>query len=256
MALKIPDYFASVRPLENRISGRHGTAPVADGAFIRLLTPGGDVEPVEASGCTGLTIADYLARPVACPVVRLKSPVADSQTEAPLTAPAEVVDAGPVLPQEIGAGEDPGKIDTETRQVEGVAVTAPVDDPQDIIDRCVAGASRKYRLPEGLLRAVIRAESNFDPQAVSPAGARGLMQLMPATAKELGVVDSFDIEQNIDGGASYLRQMLDRFGGSLKSALAAYNAGPGTVERYRGRVPYAETVRYVARVMADARRAA
>jgi soluble lytic murein transglycosylase-like protein len=96
---------------------------------------------------------------------------------------------------------------------------------------------------------VIRAESNFEVQAVSSAGAKGVMQLMPATAKELGVKNPFDIEQNIDGGAKYLRKMLDRFGGSLRKALAAYNAGPGTVIKFGGRVPYPETRQYVQRVL-------
>ena len=82
------------------------------------------------------------------------------------------------------------------------------------------------------------------------------MQLMPATAKELGVTDSFDINQNIDGGAQYLRRMLDRFGGNIKKALAAYNAGPGTVIKYNGRVPYPETRQYVNRVLKFSRQAA
>ena len=104
-------------------------------------------------------------------------------------------------------------------------------------------------MPPVLIKAVMRAESNFDVGAVSKAGAKGLMQLMPATAKELGVTDIFDIDQNIDGGAKYLRQMLDRCDGNIRKALAAYNAGPGTVIKYNGRVPYAETRQYVNRVL-------
>ena len=101
---------------------------------------------------------------------------------------------------------------------------------------------------------LIRAESNFNSQAVSTAGAQGLMQLMPATAEELGVKNPFDIDQNVDGGTRYLRKMLDKFGGDIKMALAAYNAGPGTVERYQGNVPYRETKRYVNRVLRFSRR--
>ena len=118
-----------------------------------------------------------------------------------------------------------------------------------VIENCVQKAAAKYSLPPALIKAVIRAESNFQVGAVSPAGARGLMQLMPATAKELGVTDCFDIDQNIDGGAKYLRRMLDRFDGNVKHALAAYNAGPGTVIKYNGRVPYPETQQYIKRVL-------
>ena len=124
------------------------------------------------------------------------------------------------------------------------------------IDESIQKAAAKYNLPPGLIRAVIRAESNFQVKAVSRAGARGLMQLMPATAKELGVTDSFDINQNIDGGARYLRRMLDQFGGNVRKALAAYNAGPGTVMKYNGRVPYPETQQYVKRVLRFSRQAA
>ena len=104
-------------------------------------------------------------------------------------------------------------------------------------------------MPPALIKAVIRAESNFQVDAVSAAGAQGLMQLMPATAEELGVNDPFDIKQNIEGGTRYLRKMLDRFEGSVHKALAAYNAGPGTVIKYNGRVPYPETRQYVKRVL-------
>ncbi|HSO17890.1 MAG TPA: lytic transglycosylase domain-containing protein [Desulfosarcina sp.] len=124
------------------------------------------------------------------------------------------------------------------------------EDQKAVVHRGIRQAARKYGLPEKLIESVIRAESDFQADAVSPAGARGLMQLMPATARELGVTDPFDVQQNIDGGAKYLRRMLDRFDGDLKLALAAYNAGPGTVARYDGDVPYRETRDYVRRVLA------
>jgi soluble lytic murein transglycosylase-like protein len=120
---------------------------------------------------------------------------------------------------------------------------------KDKIEISVNKAAAKYNLPSKLIKAVIRAESNFNSQAVSIAGAQGLMQLMPATAEELGVKNPFDIDQNVDGGTRYLRKMLDKFGGDIKMALAAYNAGPGTVERYQGMVPYRETKQYVNRVL-------
>lgn len=126
-----------------------------------------------------------------------------------------------------------------------------------IIERSVRQAARRYDLPPGLIKGVIRAESNFQVAAVSPAGAQGLMQLMPETAKELGVRNPFDIEENIDGGARYLRQMLDSFGGDVKVALAAYNAGPGAVAKYGGRIPpYQETEQYVSRVLKFSRQMA
>jgi soluble lytic murein transglycosylase-like protein len=107
-------------------------------------------------------------------------------------------------------------------------------------------AARRYELSFDLLVNVAQAESNCDAEAVSPAGAIGLMQLMPATARELGV-DPHDAVQNVHGGAAYLRQQIDRFDGRIDLALAAYNAGPGAVERSRAVPPYAETRRYVDR---------
>ena len=109
--------------------------------------------------------------------------------------------------------------------------------------------SRQHRLPPALIRAVIKAESDFDPMAVSRAGAIGLMQLMPQTAVQLDVQDLYNPEENIRGGTKYLRQLLDRFRGNLPLALAAYNAGERVVDRYRTLPPIDETRRYVRKVL-------
>jgi soluble lytic murein transglycosylase-like protein len=110
-------------------------------------------------------------------------------------------------------------------------------------------ASAAYHLDPDLVNSVIHAESGFNSHAVSPKGARGLMQLMPGTASQLGVDDVFDAQANVEGGSRYLRELLERYNFDLIKALAAYNAGPERVEKYRGVPPFRETRAYVARIV-------
>lgn len=151
-------------------------------------------------------------------------------------------------------------------QIEVDPLMVPLTEPQrsgvgerldDFIARQQAGAlrlliqraARDHQLDEELLVAVVFAESAFDPEAVSPKGAMGLMQLMPDTAARFGVEKPFDPWENLNAGAAYLRQLSEKYGGDLKLALAAYNAGEGRVQTYQGMPPFSETIRYVGRVI-------
>lgn len=119
------------------------------------------------------------------------------------------------------------------------------------LNEVVNDASSRYRLDPDLVNSVIKAESGFNVRAVSPKGAQGLMQLMPGTAAQLGVPNTFDAQQNVEGGTRYLRELLERYNFDLVKALAAYNAGPQRVEQYKGVPPYYETRAYVARIVKD-----
>ncbi len=130
------------------------------------------------------------------------------------------------------------------KSVLGGKISGCTEDMDSIFEDAASG----FGLASRLLKAVAKAESNFNPKAVSKAGAMGVMQLMPATARSLGVSDPYDARQNIMGGAKYLKENLDRFG-DVRLALAAYNAGPNSVKKYGGVPPYSETQNYVKKIM-------
>ena len=256
--LTIRDYFDQVilgqqairRPL---YQGKAHTSEST--TFHRLLTSLGNRQATNRhSQPTGLRASDYLSNPVRvkCRYTYRISPTASGKTaENAGNSPAKVKSP----PNEDSVRKKIGKSQKKYSPVPQTDATAPSPDQPNLIEAMVIeknihAAARKYDLSPELLRGVIRAESNFEVRAVSHAGAQGLMQLMPDTARELGVDDPFDIDQNIDGGARYLRKMLDKFGGDIKLALAAYNAGPGAVEKYGGQIPpYRETEQYVNRVL-------
>lgn len=151
----------------------------------------------------------------------------------------------------------PSRVDLSTRP----AQTAPVGEPEENLslyqdettehpfDQIIQKAAGRYEVDPSLVKAIIMAESSYNPKAVSRKGAKGLMQLMPRTAKALGVEDSFDPELNIDAGVRYFRQLLDQFDGNIKLAIAAYNAGSRKVREYNGIPPFKHTRYYVAKVM-------
>ncbi|WP_336921779.1 transglycosylase SLT domain-containing protein [Aquipuribacter sp. SD81] len=202
---------------ERSPSGRHIGIYIGDGKMIHAPRSGKDV-----------MVSDVWA-PERITAIRRIVPAEPAQAATPAVAPAAAAQAA-------GGAPRPGWAKGEG------------------LSEIFAAATSRYDLPAGLLEAVARRESGMRTDAVSPAGAVGLMQLMPGTARELGV-DPRDPAQAVDGAARYLRQQLDRFG-SLDLALAAYNAGPGNVRRYGGVPPFAETRAYVAAITADLRRAA
>jgi soluble lytic murein transglycosylase-like protein len=172
-------------------------------------------------------------------------------------------------------GSDKGFVDIATSQIErfekdlspavvpsvaGTIAPALVAKPQDHstvetksqnINEVINAISDRHHLDPDFVSSVIHAESGFNPRAVSPKGARGLMQLMPGTASKLGVSNSFDPQSNVEGGTRYLSELLQRYNYDVAKALAAYNAGPQRVQQYGGVPPYYETRTYVARIVRD-----
>jgi hypothetical protein len=228
-----------------------------NGIFHRILTSFGNPRLGQDNlKPNGLTVVDYLNNPVRVKCQfdhRLSSTVPAIKETKEDTTPFPAASLSAKTSTDTN-GTTSGLKNTHPERPDSSASISPENQTglkeSEIIERSILQAARRYNLPPGLIKGVIRAESNFQVGAVSHAGAQGLMQLMPATAKELGVENPFDIDQNIDGGARYLRQMLDSFDGDVKVALAAYNAGPGAVEKYGGQIPpYQETKQYINRVL-------
>ncbi len=138
---------------------------------------------------------------------------------------------------------DEEEVETPTRETKRLSFGSNLN-----TEEMIEAAAEKYEVDPRLVKAVAVAESNMNQADISDAGAIGVMQLMPETARGLGI-DPYDEQQNIEGGAKYLKQMLDTFGGNVRKAVAAYNAGPGAVQKYGGIPPYGETQHYVGRVM-------
>jgi soluble lytic murein transglycosylase-like protein len=170
-------------------------------------------------------------------------------TAATLLSLAATASAQSVSPQFAYSRSDAGTVVISDQGLAAAPAAAPVRARRGSeFDTIIDDHARAQGLSPVLVRAVIEAESAFNPRAVSRVGAMGLMQLMPGTARDLGVSDPFDPSENIRGGTTYLRALLDRFDGDVRLALAAYNAGPGAVERYDNVPPYRETRNYVAKI--------
>ena len=194
-------------------------------------------------------------------IANIKNRIADIQARFGIPQQLPGADFGAMLQKEMQRAKESEKTSAEN----SVTAAGSLQDPQQAavqmmlpsadgtvssqsFANMVAEAARKYEVDPKLLSAVAEAESGGNQSAVSPAGAVGVMQLMPDTAASLGV-DPYDEKQNIEGGAKYLRQMLDSFGGDVRKAVAAYNAGPQAVHDYGGVPPYRETQSYVNRVL-------
>lgn len=202
------------------------SAVLAASALLGADTPSGaDAQPVRM---ISVVRVDQRTGKLVRSVIVSPKPVARQQV-------AETAVAARVAPK--------GGVETAAPQV-----ATPQARPAAAIDDVVAQVAARESIPPELIHSVIQVESNYDPYAVSPKGALGLMQLIPATARRFGVTDAFNPADNIQGGARYLHYLLELYKGNYPLALAAYNAGEGAVARYGGVPPYAETQDYLVRV--------
>ena len=189
-------------------------------------------------------------------VAEIQSKIASLEAPPPQTMPASAPQAS-TFGQALSAAS-PGVAGSASDQPDVSAIgPLPPLTPSGVptsksaaISQAIAASAAKYHIDPKLIQSVIQVESGYDPNAVSRAGAMGLMQLMPSNVAEEGVSNPFDPEENIDGGSQQLSQLLSEFGGNLDDALAAYNAGPGAVNRYGGVPPYHETQTYIQKIHA------
>jgi soluble lytic murein transglycosylase-like protein len=219
-------------------------------AFI-LLFAAGTVLPCSAADAAvlrnGFSIR-HERRQVIGTITRL---YIDGDNSSFVDVPTAEIDHFEALPAE-SSPREPAKAGAKAKN-DPTQSQSPAENfqPSTDLNEVVRAASGTYHLDPDLVSSVIRAESGFNVRAVSPKGARGLMQLMPQTASELGVHNAFDPQANVEGGTRYLRELLERYDFDLIKALAAYNAGPQRVEQYGGVPPYYETKAYVARIVRD-----
>jgi Rod binding domain-containing protein len=213
-----------------------------DGAQIKELLPKAGYLKVKDESYNSIQL-NKKSEPLPLDEESLSRPDKKDQTPKSKTAG--------IAPDEISEDEKSAEKANKESKERAFAARPPTNGGDTVMTRfgdIIAEAAEKYHLSSELLESVIKAESSGNPWAVSPAGAKGLMQLADTTAQDMGVKDVFNPRENIEGGAKYLRWLIDRFG-DLKKALAAYNAGPEAVKRYEGIPPYPETHKYVQTVM-------
>ena len=183
---------------------------------------------------------------------RDQPPVPPVSAPAPVEAPGPARSAALAAPAPAGSGDGLAGVSTTAAHGDPLLPVGGVFDP-GALHEMAGKIARRHGVDEALVHAVIQVESRYDPFAVSPRGAMGLMQLMPRTAERFEVTNAFDPVQNVDGGVRYLKELLARYSGQVRLALAAYNAGEEAVERHGGIPPYRETVDYVKRVLSARR---
>ena len=248
----------SVLAMESSKSDRQDAAGQSDGVFAEQLDRAMETS---AAGQTEQSAAQNLAEALSLQMLQTTLSLAGDGTAD--TSPSPVLGQQPSMLQPLikayadaAAQAAQAQTPRDTAELPGEPPSSvsslslpssPLGNGKEWLEPIIAKASSRYGVETGLIKAVIKAESNFNPTAVSSAGARGLMQLMPGTARSLGVSDSFDPEQNVMAGTRFLRDLLDHYNGNMDSALAAYNWGPGNMDRRPGSMPR-ETQNYLARV--------